>query len=183
MFYKDSNDNKYYLGRAFNYGDIQYGAGAATHAKFTELGFTQVIVGGRPDTRFYIVTGPDINGAYTSTPKDLDSLKLAYILQEKRQARQLLAPTDWLVTRNQETSDAIPAAYATYRAAIRTNNNTRCNEINAVTTVAELEALITAPSEVEDPNNAGSYIANTAAMTAYPDPVDESAEVASDYGL
>jgi len=32
------------------------------------LGYEQVIIGARPDDRFYNVTGPDNSGAYDSTP-------------------------------------------------------------------------------------------------------------------
>lgn len=187
MFYKDSNNNKYYLGRAFDYGtgeaEIQYSAGAATHAKFTELGFTQVTLDPRPDGEFYIVTGPDINGAFTSTPRNLNELKIRFIYEEKLQARSILESTDWLVARNQETGEAIPANYVTYRAAVRTVNNTRCNEINAVSTVAELQTLIRATDEIEDTNNPGTFIQNPAALTNYPDPIDETTEIQSDYGL
>ena len=183
MFYLDSNSNKYYIGRAFSYGDIQYSHSAATHAKFTELGFTQVIIGARPDNQFYIVSGPDLTGAYTSTARDLNQLKLNFILREKLASRQTLSASDWLVTRNQELGTAIPANYVTYRAAVRSASDSRCNEIAAATDVADLEALIKAPAEIEDTNNPGTFITNPDAMTQYPDVIDEESEVATDYGL
>ena len=67
MFYKDSNNNRYYLGKPFKYGDTTYIANA-THAKFMELGFTQVIVQPRPDNVYYVVSGPDSTGNYSSIP-------------------------------------------------------------------------------------------------------------------
>ena len=183
MFYKDSNDNKYYLGRAFDYGDIQYGAGAATHAKFTELGFTQVTIDHRPDDRFYVVTGPDANGAYSTTPRDLNALKLGFIMDEKLNARRLLENTDWLVVRNQESNDAIPANVATYRSSIRTVSSTRCNQINGVTTVAALQTLLQEDEMIDDPSNPGNLIQNTNALTAYPDQYEEQDDVQTAYGL
>ena len=36
------------------------------------LGLAEVTVEAKPDERFYWVTGPDITGAYTSTPRELE---------------------------------------------------------------------------------------------------------------
>ena len=58
MFYKDSSNNRYRIGTPFTYNGYYYGTALATHAKFIELGFTQVIVAARPDDRFYVVSGP-----------------------------------------------------------------------------------------------------------------------------
>ena len=84
MFYLDSNNNRYYLGKSFKYGNTNYSTSSATHAKFMELGFTQVIVQQRPDDKYYIVSGPNNTGAYNSTPRDLAELKLNFKLQQKR---------------------------------------------------------------------------------------------------
>ena len=59
MFYKDSSNNRYYIGKPFTYNGTSYTKHGATHANFIALGFTQVIVAARPDDRFYVVTGPD----------------------------------------------------------------------------------------------------------------------------
>lgn len=183
MFYKDSNNNKYYLGRAFNYGDIQYGAGAATAAKFTELGFSQVTVGARPDDRFYIVSGPDVNGNYSSTARDLVQLKINYIRAEKQLAAETLKPTDWYIIRNQEAGTGIPASYTNYRAAVRTASSARCTAIANAADVAALQTLITESTEIEDVSNPGTMIQNPAGLTAYPAVVDEDASITADYGL
>ena len=183
MFYKDSSNNKYYLGRAFDYGDIQYAAGAATHAKFTELGFTQVIVGSRPNDKFYVVSGPDINGNYASSPRDLNQLKVQFIISEKLNAKSLLAPSDWYLVRKEETGDAVPVTWTNYRAAVRTANAARCNEIAAAADIAALETLMTATAEIPDPSNPGSMMVNSDALTAYPALLDEEASVTADYGL
>ena len=75
MFYLSSEGDRYYLGRAFNYGDSQYSPAGATAETFAELGFTPVVIQQRPDDAYYIVSGPDATGAYSSTPRDLDQLK------------------------------------------------------------------------------------------------------------
>ena len=54
MFYTDSNNNRYRIGKPFEYEGYYYGTALATHPKFMELGFTQVIVQQRPDPFYYI---------------------------------------------------------------------------------------------------------------------------------
>jgi hypothetical protein len=142
MFYLSPEGKRHYLNRAFNYNDRQYTRFAATHEKFTELGFTQVIVGPRPDDRFYIVSGPDNTGAYTSTPRDLNELKVRFIEEDKQTARQLLSLTDWYIIRLLETQTPAPAAVGTDRAEIRAAQNVREDEINYANTVEELKQLI-----------------------------------------
>jgi hypothetical protein len=142
MFYLSPEGKRHYLNRAFDYNDRQYTRFAATHEKFTELGFTQVIVGPRPDDRFYIVSGPDDTGAYTSTPRDLNDLKVRFIEEDKQTARQLLSNTDWYIIRLLETQTPAPAAVGTDRADIRAAQNVREDEINYATTVEELKQLI-----------------------------------------
>jgi hypothetical protein len=71
-------------------------------------------------------------------------LKTTWVAEQKQIAGTLLAQTDWYVTRKAEDPTAeIPAAVATYRAAVRTTSGTREAEINACTTTEELAALLT----------------------------------------
>ena len=80
--------------------------------------------------------------------------------KQKQIAGTLLAPTDWYVTRKAEDSTAeIPAAVATYRAAVRTTCGTREGEINACTTTDELVALLTNSATMR--NEDGDVVANT----------------------
>jgi len=88
-------------------------------------------------------------------------LKTEWVKKQKEIAGSLLAPTDWYVTRKAEDPTAeIPAAVATYRAAVRTTSGTREAEINACTTTAELAALLTNPAQVYD-EATDSMVANT----------------------
>ena len=171
MFYKDSFDNKYRIGTPFEYGGYYYAASQASHPKFMELGFTQVIVGSRPDSRFYFVTGPDINGQFTSNPRDLAQLKTRFIKQEKQTSFQKLRETDWYVLRNIDGAGTVPTTVATYRSAIRTAAETRCNQINACTTVAELEELIKEPDQLYDVATE-TYSVNPDRMEPWPE-IDE----------
>lgn len=86
-------------------------------------------------------------------------LKSVWIAQQKETAASLLAPTDWYVTRHAETGVVIPSTVSTYRADVRATCGTREAEINACTTTAELEALLTNPEKVS--NAEGELVANT----------------------
>jgi len=70
-------------------------------------------------------------------------LKTAWVKQQKEDANNFLADTDWYVTRKAETNTAIPASVLAYRESVRTISGTRESEINACTTTEELVALLT----------------------------------------
>jgi len=146
MFYLDTQTNtRYYLGRAFSYGNKNYLPSGATAEVFESLGFTQVVIQQRPDDRFYIVSGPDNTGAYSATARDLAELKTEYIRQAKTTAFQLLKGTDWYIVRQMELgySEApVPVDVTSFRAAVRAASTSRCDAIDATTTVEELKTLI-----------------------------------------
>ena len=90
-------------------------------------------------------------------------MKTEWVAKQKEIAGSLLAPTDWYVTRKAEDPTAgIPAAVATYRAAVRTTSGTREAEINVCTTTEELAALVTAQPVV--------YVEATGAAEPNPEP-------------
>jgi hypothetical protein len=182
MFYVSPEGGRYYLGRAFTYGDINYTTAGATHDTFIELGFTQVIPQQRPDDRFYIVSGPDSTGAYNSTPRDLDQLKLNFIMEQKTTARSLLSESDWYVLREAEGGAGVPADFRDYRVSVRTIADARCAEIYAAASVEALEALVKAPALIYATPEAEPTV-NPAAMTQWPTPLDLQAVVAESYGL
>ena len=60
----------------------------------------------------------------------------------KQQAAGLLAPTDWQVIKEVETSDyVVPTEITDYRTQVRAKSNEMETQINACTTVDELKAL------------------------------------------
>ena len=68
---------RYYEGRAFVYGEgddkVQYTKAGATPTTFASLKFKEVIIDPRPwDDNYYIVPGPDNDGHYNATPRQLD---------------------------------------------------------------------------------------------------------------
>jgi len=78
----------------------------------------------------------------TATPKELDDVKSQKKALIKRQASELLAPTDWYVIKATEVeSYSVPEAMTTYRADVRTASNDMESKIDACTTVDELAAL------------------------------------------
>lgn len=162
MFYLDPQTNKRYrVGTPFTYNGTQYTKYGANHDKFIELGFTQVVVGQRPDGRFYIVSGPDSTGQYNSTPRDLAELKTNFIREVKTTAFNLLKATDWYIVRQQELgySEApVPASVTAFRASIRSSVDAHCLAINAAADVPALKVLIDAGfAYTEQPDDVTTY--------------------------
>ena len=128
----------------------------------------------KKDEAYYINTnisysfdGSSVIGSYgTATPKPLDDvlfvegdeipsdkavgdvkqygLKGIEIAKIKAQAGGLLAPTDWQVIKEVETSDyVVPTAITEYRTQVRAKSNEMESQINACGTVEDLKTLFT----------------------------------------
>ena len=84
------------------------------------------------------------HGAMVDTAERLvtKGLKSQWIAQVKTTAGTLLAQSDWMVIRKVERDVAIPAAVATYRAAVVAASAAHEAAISAVTTVDQLAALV-----------------------------------------
>lgn len=79
-----------------------------------------------------------VDGVETTTT----GLKTLWKSKQNDIAGTLIAPSDWRIIKAKETSTNIPAAWKTYRAAVRTSCNTRQTEIDACTTVEALKELL-----------------------------------------
>jgi hypothetical protein len=127
-----------------------------TSSQKQDLGIYDVAYGTRGDDRFYTITenAPTFDQAekivkvtYTSTAKDLNDdgevkgLKSNWIANFKGIANSLLAQTDWMLVRKIERDVDIPAATATYRAAVVTEA-TRLE--TAITATRTINTFITA---------------------------------------
>ena len=170
-------DRKLPLDIAFDHNEIQYPANwlrLSTAEQRDELGITWVAdTSQNYDQRFY--WGVD-------NPKDLDDLKTLWKSKQSEIAGSLLAPSDWRVIKAKETSSTMPAAWKTYRAAIRTACNTRQTEIDACSDVAALKELMTGSEQINQTDADGNdvldgdgnpvMIANPNIATAWPDPID-----------
>ena len=176
MFYKDSDGNRYTIGTPFTYQGYYYGTALATPDKFIELGFTQVVVAPRPDGHYYIVTGPDLDGQYTATPRDLDQLKLFQIKQEKQIARSILNETDWIVVRAMDVGvavAAVPDDVSNFRSAVRGVCEARCTAIGSVVSVEELETLVKTPAELWNVETEEYYTNPDPHLPSWPKPLEE----------
>ena len=115
----------------------------------------------------YTFANGSVIGSYgTATPKPLDDvlfvegdeipddkavgdvkqqgLKGLEIAKIKAQAGGLLAPTDWQVIKEVETSDyVVPTAITEYRTQVRAKSNEMESQINACSTVEDLKTLFT----------------------------------------
>ena len=121
---------------AFSTGGVNYPANwmrNATLAEKNAIGITEVADPAWYDRRFY--WGVD-------TPKDLAELKTNWIDQQKATAGSLLAKTDWMVIRKEETGSVVPTATTTYRTTVRTQCKKREDQITACDTTDKLAALI-----------------------------------------
>jgi len=105
------------------------------------LGIVEITWGPRPDDRFYWVQ-ENMDGTYTTSPKDLTQLKATFTAQVDQTAYSLLFPTDWVIVRKAETNVAVPDATTTYRAAVRADALANRTAISNATTVEELITVV-----------------------------------------
>ena len=148
MFYC-AKENKYIVEQTpFTIDGTGYPADWLNHASVEDkqtLGLVEVAYeGSREDDRFYWVS-ENRNGAvisYVNTPKDLDALKKQWVASTNQAAYSLLVQSDWMVVKAMETSTAVPADWATYRAAVRSAAQTAVAAINAAADVPALQAAV-----------------------------------------
>ena len=121
---------------AFTAGDINYPANWMRNASISEknaIGITEVADPAWYDRRFYWGVG---------NPKDLAELKTNWIDQQKATAGSMLAQTDWMIIRKEETTAVVPSATTAYRGTVRTQCKKREDQITACDTTYKLAALI-----------------------------------------
>jgi len=124
-------------------------------------GIKEVVIQAKPDSMFYWVSGPALDGTWSSIPRNTDDvkevdkdgkalldedgnqvitlgLKSQWIEKIKSTANSLLSDTDWQVIAKAERDRAIDSDVATYRAAVIT----KCAAIEtAITNAADLDAF------------------------------------------
>ena len=140
--------------KAINIGDVQYPHnifGLWSVAELEAIGIYEVTVDGTnlKDKNYY--TNTDITYAYaseaatgsygTATAKDLDQLKDRHKESINHEAYGALQDSDWLVIRAAEGGTAVPSAWTTYRAAVRTKSGDMETLIDAAANVDALAAL------------------------------------------
>ena len=155
MFYHAASNQYINQGAAFEIDGVQYPQNwlnLTSAEEKSSVGLVEVVTSGlRQDDRFYWVS-ESLSGnvlTITSTPKDLDSLKAQWVKQVNQIAYTMLLPSDWMVTKALETSTVVPAAWSTYRAAVRSAAATAVAAINSAADVPALQAAV----QVTWPNN------------------------------
>jgi len=144
------NGQQINIDQPFTIGDTNYPPNwlrESTPEMREALGIVEITWGPRPDDRFYWVQ-ENMDGTYTTSPKDLTQLKATFTAQVDQTAYSLLLPTDWMIVRKAETNVAVPDATTTYRAAVRAGalaNRT------AIANAPNVEELITAVSSLTWP--------------------------------
>jgi len=155
MFYHAASSQYIQEGVAFDLNGVQYPSNwlnLTSAEEKTTAGMVEVVTSGlRQDDRFYWVSESLSGNVITTTnmPKDLDMLKSQWSAQVKQTAYSILLQSDWMVTKALETSTAVPAAWSTYRAAVRSTAATAIAAINASADVPALQSAV----QVTWPNN------------------------------
>ena len=156
--------------RGFTLGDNQYPAGIFTKWSTAEkeaIGIYGVVFddSNKKDEQWYINTnqsfafandtvtasyGPATAQAHADVTETIDGvesttpgLKTNLIKNLKTTVANILAKTDWYITRNTEKSTAIPSAISTHRDAVRTKQASIEAQITGAADTAALETLHT----------------------------------------
>ena len=134
---------------SFTLDEIFYPAGwllTAPDEQRKALGFYPVQIGVRPNEIFYVVVEqpPVVENdvaviRYTALPRDIDLTKASLVSMVNNVQASILAQSDWVWTRKQETGKEPPEDIRAYRAAVRQAADDMIVAINACGTIGELE--------------------------------------------
>ena len=140
----------------FTIGDLQYPKDIFTKWSVEEkeaIGIYEVVFdkSNFKNENFYINTVPTfafandtVTASYgTATSKNSTELKTQFIKDLKITVANILAETDWYITRNTEKSTAIPSAISTHRDAVRTKQASMETAITNASNTPALETLYT----------------------------------------
>ena len=140
----------------FTIGDLQYPADIFTKWSVEEkeaIGIYEVVFdkSNFKNENFYINTVPTfafandtVTASYgTATSKNSTELKTQFIKDLKITVANILAETDWYITRNTEKSTAIPSAISTHRNLVRSRQAAMETAITNASDTPALETLYT----------------------------------------
>ena len=83
-------------------------------------------------------SGAEVVGTYATTDKVAADLKASMTDSVQSQASSLLSGSDWYAIREAEGGTACPADWKTWRAAVRTESNSK---VTAIAALADLDAI------------------------------------------
>lgn len=105
------------------------------------LGITEIEDPERKNEKFYYVQEEDFAPYISNTPKDTLAVQKQLIQEIKHTASSLLVKSDWKIIRASEGVAEVDDATLLYRQAVRAASNTMEAEVNACSTIEDLEAL------------------------------------------
>ena len=80
--------------------------------------------------------------AYVPPVRPIDEAKEAAVTQLKQQTNDILSNSDWMVIRQAETGEQVPAEWEAYRTDVRDYSRNAERDINACSTVDELNEMV-----------------------------------------
>ena len=161
---------------AFTYKDLQYPSNwiqNATAEEKSAIGLVEVTIsGGRKNSDYYdsslgnlvIASDGSVSRTWTNTAKTLSTVQSEKVEDAKRDANNMLSPTDWYVVRKAETDVAVPSEITAYRTAVRTcygNLKTAINAASDVDGVADLYQNSAGATQDEKTVNPSSAVNTT----------------------
>ena len=161
---------------AFTYKDLQYPSNwiqNATAEEKSAIGLVEVTIsGGQKSNDYYnntlgnlVIAGDgSVSRTWTNTAKTLSTVQSEKVEDAKRDANNMLSPTDWYVVRKAETDVAVPSEITAYRTAVRTcygNLKTAINAASDVDGVAALYQTTLGASQDEKTVNPSSAVNTT----------------------
>ena len=161
---------------AFTYKDLQYPSNwiqNATAEEKSAIGLVEVTIsGGQKSNDYYnntlgnlVIAGDgSVSRTWTNTAKTLSTVQSEKVEDAKRDANNMLSPTDWYVVRKAETDVAVPSEITAYRTAVITcygNLKTAINAASDVDGVADLYQNSAGASQDEKTVNPSSAVNTT----------------------
>ena len=150
----------------------------ATNSERAALGFIEVTYSGsHGDSEYYI--NSDSSPVYdasagtvvitkSKTARDLTTLKASKTSEIENSTNSSMSSTDWYVTRNSETSAAIPSNVTAYRTACRLVCNSTKTAIGNASDLAGLIAIYTSGDGIDSPisvDGSSTSVVNTTSNT------------------
>ena len=133
-------DEEYYINTDITYtfgsGKVTGTYGTATAREIADTKWTQAQI----DDPSLVGQAPE--GADTNTVR-LEGLKTLKKRELDNQCASILAPSDWRVTKQEDTGDNMNSGWKTWRASVRTKCNSMQTQIDNAADTAALAALYT----------------------------------------
>ena len=136
----NKKDSEYYINTnityAFGSGKVTGTYGTATARAIADTKWTQAQI----DDPSLVGQAPE--GADTNTVR-LEGLKTLKKNELDNQCASILAPSDWRVTKQEDTGDNMNSGWKTWRASVRTKCNSMQTQIDNAADTAALQTLFT----------------------------------------